>query len=752
MSQRLRSWASPTRWLVVGNLVVAVLLSSIAGIAVYSSKRAYGEKAQDSAEAMTNGLRQMLASEIRQVDVALLSVRSEYMRRANEAGIEAVLTDHLALVPWADSLGITDASGIIRHGPGVSGAKVDLSDRAFFKAAKVAGKDDLIFSEPLQARISKKWVIAVARRLQKSDGSFDGVIYANVATDAFRQRFAEVDVGHYGAISLRTANRQLVARHAPGISEPPAVGSATVSGELERALSHNARIGFYVSPTALDGIQRMTAYQAVDDYPFIVLVGLSTADYFEAWRQEAFRIGALLFLSFAALFGASYVVLRSQRRERESAQLLVGEGLRNRALLRAASDGVQVLDRRGFVKEASESLARMLGRDRNDLVGQHVSAWDARFSADHITDWLTALPNGEQRRFTSEYRRSDGSLVDVEVRAAVAHIDALDYVYCAVRDISELKQARAAEVQATERLHDAIEALPAGFELYDANDRIVLVNSTMKRMYPAVAELFEQSKSFTELVRMNWERGSLVVPDGDIESWIAERLERRRIGGAPSIHQLHSGNWVRTYEHRTRNGGVVGVRIDVTELVKRDRELERVNNELDAANAELRKQAETDPLTGLANRRRFERELVEACAAVEPTALLIFDIDFFKRFNDHHGHPAGDACLRRVAAVLTASLRRPVDLAARLGGEEFTVLLPGEDTEGACVVAQRCAELLAEAKIIHGDSPLGLRVTFSVGIAVGRSSTPTALMENADAALYRAKHDGRDRWHLHGSE
>jgi diguanylate cyclase (GGDEF)-like protein len=206
---------------------------------------------------------------------------------------------------------------------------------------------------------------------------------------------------------------------------------------------------------------------------------------------------------------------------------------------------------------------------------------------------------------------------------------------------------------------------------------------------------------------------------------------------------------VRTYERRTRDGGLVGVRIDVTELMERDRELARVIAALDAANAELRGQAETDPLTGVANRRRFERELGVACAAGQ-VSLLLFDIDYFKRFNDHHGHPAGDACLRRVAAVLTASLRGPGDLAARIGGEEFTVLLPGGGAEGACAVAQRCLELLAEAAIDHGDSPLGQHVTFSVGIAVGNAGiSPGSLIERADAALYEAKREGRARWQLH---
>jgi diguanylate cyclase (GGDEF)-like protein len=342
-------------------------------------------------------------------------------------------------------------------------------------------------------------------------------------------------------------------------------------------------------------------------------------------------------------------------------------------------------------------------------------------------------PDGRRLRLY-EHRLADGSMVAIRV------------------DVTELELARAAEARAIERLHDAIEALPAGFELYDANDRMALVNSTMKRMYPVVADLLEQGISFTELVRANWERGNLIVPDGDIEGYIADRLAKRRIGGPPRVHELRSGLWVRTYERLTREGGIVGVRIDVTELMQRDRELAEAITKLDAANAELRRQAETDPLTGVANRRRFERELAAVCEAGRPLALLLFDIDHFKRFNDHHGHPAGDACLRRVAAVLTAALRGTGDFAARLGGEEFAVLLPGEGAEGGCAVAQRCAELLADAQIIHGDSPLGPHVTFSAGIAVGGGGVPAAsLMERADAALYEAKREGRARSRLHAA-
>lgn len=316
-------------------------------------------------------------------------------------------------------------------------------------------------------------------------------------------------------------------------------------------------------------------------------------------------------------------------------------------------------------------------------------------------------------------------------------------------DVTELEQARAAEARATERLQDAIEALPAGFELYDADDRLLMVNSTLKAMYPRVADLLDQGLRFADLVRANWQRGGLVVPDGDFERWLVDRLAQRGAGGPPGVHELREGLWVRTYERHTREGGLVGVRIDVTELMLRDRDLARLNRELDAANAELRRQAETDPLTGAANRRRFERELAAAMASGAPLALLMLDIDHFKRFNDRHGHPAGDACLRRVAAVLTAVLRNPDDLVARLGGEEFAVLLPGEDAAGGLATAQRCLDLLAEAAIAHGDSPLGPNLSCSIGVATRAAlrepASADALIAAADAALYAAKAAGRSR-------
>lgn len=158
-----------------------------------------------------------------------------------------------------------------------------------------------------------------------------------------------------------------------------------------------------------------------------------------------------------------------------------------------------------------------------------------------------------------------------------------------------------------------------------------------------------------------------------------------------------------------------------------------------------------DGLTGVANRRRFDEALLsewrQCQRAGTPLALLMIDIDHFKRYNDHYGHPTGDACLQQVAAVLKAAMQRACDLVARYGGEEFVCLLPGCDQAPALAKAQALQAALAAQGIAHEASPTAAWVTLSIGVAVAQpqaGGSPAALVAAADAALYSAKHRGRN--------
>lgn len=183
-----------------------------------------------------------------------------------------------------------------------------------------------------------------------------------------------------------------------------------------------------------------------------------------------------------------------------------------------------------------------------------------------------------------------------------------------------------------------------------------------------------------------------------------------------------------------------------------------MEKQIRSAHQAMRDMALTDSLTGLGNRRRLDIALADELRLARrqgsSLALIMLDVDYFKRFNDRYGHAAGDDCLRAIAAAIGQTIKRPGDLAVRYGGEEFTVLLPNTDSAGAAKVAQQILEAVRALHIEHGDHPLGL-VTVSAGVTTSQPSgedvTPAMLIKAADAFLYLAKNTGRNRWCSAGS-
>lgn len=179
-------------------------------------------------------------------------------------------------------------------------------------------------------------------------------------------------------------------------------------------------------------------------------------------------------------------------------------------------------------------------------------------------------------------------------------------------------------------------------------------------------------------------------------------------------------------------------------VAERTDELRELNNQLEAMSL-------TDALTGIANRRRFdqvlEQEWGHARRSGELLALAVVDVDWFKRYNDHYGHLAGDACLRQIAQTLAATVNRSTDLVARYGGEEFVFLAPMTDLAGVRGMANKLLQAVEALALPHEISPLG-RVSVSIGIAAavpGQEAAAEALVARADAALYEAKEQGRNQ-------
>ena len=174
--------------------------------------------------------------------------------------------------------------------------------------------------------------------------------------------------------------------------------------------------------------------------------------------------------------------------------------------------------------------------------------------------------------------------------------------------------------------------------------------------------------------------------------------------------------------------------------------------DLRLANEELMRLSLVDGLTGIANRRHFNQYLESTWQLLsreqKPLSLILIDVDFFKKYNDHFGHSLGDECLARVAQALSSCARRSPDLVTRYGGEEFAVILPDTDPCGAVYCAETMRSAVKSLAMQHPHSLPDQRVTISLGVATAcpeAEATPISLIKAADACLYQAKAAGRNR-------
>lgn len=215
-----------------------------------------------------------------------------------------------------------------------------------------------------------------------------------------------------------------------------------------------------------------------------------------------------------------------------------------------------------------------------------------------------------------------------------------------------------------------------------------------------------------------------------------------------ALHRDGHYVWIRDVVHVIRRNddveALVGFMFDISERKKNEEELVRLQRELEALSYK-------DGLTGVANRRMLDQVLAREWASAyrnqQPLSLILIDIDFFKEYNDHYGHVAGDDCLRRVAELLASAAARPRDLAARYGGEEFVLVLPETDAEAAMAVAERCRGLVLDEMIPHARSTAAGCLSISVGVGTvvpAEDASPEAFIAEVDRSLYRAKAEGRN--------
>jgi diguanylate cyclase (GGDEF)-like protein len=286
-----------------------------------------------------------------------------------------------------------------------------------------------------------------------------------------------------------------------------------------------------------------------------------------------------------------------------------------------------------------------------------------------------------------------------------------------------------------EVLRAALDNVEQGIILLDAQFHAQFMNAAARKLAGLSAEQAEGKPHFFQLVNNTRLTGVFDVPADDLDAFIARRIALVKAGDPTPIDlRLGNGRIVRSQCAMLPDGGRMLTYTDVTDLVRHADELERL--------------ATTDAMTNLHNRRHFltlaEAEWSRFQRYHRPLALLLIDLDRLKGINDRFGHAAGDAAMVTVAEIFRNN-RRETDIVARVGGDEFAMLLPETDAGQGQVVADRLRQELKERPLTaEGEAVI---LTVSIGLAEATLSMPNvdALMKAADRALYQAKAAGRDR-------
>lgn len=287
-----------------------------------------------------------------------------------------------------------------------------------------------------------------------------------------------------------------------------------------------------------------------------------------------------------------------------------------------------------------------------------------------------------------------------------------------------------------ERLLRGLGASVVGMTLYAPDDVIVFHSGPLAQIEGLPADL----RCFDDLVRHSAEGGQgLRIEGNDVEAWLAQaHAKRRSVPWRTFEVDLTDGRWLRVEEITFDDGWLLDIFTDVTRLKENEASLR-------SAHALAQAEANTDSLTGLPNRRAAlqwaDAALAEAGAAGTPLSLAIIDIDHFKAINDRFGHAAGDRVLVAFGQRAQAALRR-ADLVARLGGEEFLLLLPGAALGDAWRIIEGFRLSFTAGPVLEEPR---LTCTFSAGVAAYEGQALTQLISAADGALYRAKRSGRNQ-------
>lgn len=763
-------------------VLINLFVIGLAALSAHHGHRQYQERAEVTTQNLAAVLESNLVNAIQRVDVSLLALLDIHaIHYGAHMKNSALMKEHIEKVrtrlPEVDAIRMTDKYGMLRFGSDIDAhAGVSLADRPHFTQLRDNPAIELVISKPQVSRVNNKWVIVLARRVVGPAGDFDGMIFAAIALESLAREFAALNLGPGGAVVLRDGELGLIARHPDLRSVGLAIGEKATPPELQALLDAGKTAGIFQVRMNDRGLTHTVSFRKLENYPLYVSVGLSPADYLAAWRTDTLRMAILVVLFLLASLTAARIQYRAGQRQQEAnATILQQKTLYHELVedtpmlvVRYLPDTTISFANTAYLTFFNTSAEAIKGRRWLDFI--HAQS-DREAAQRRIASLTPQQPvaAGHQDRVTGRdgqthwMQWTDRAFFDT--RGRLTHLQSVG------EDITERKRVRDIQAARLRLMEFAIDHSMHELLVATLDEASALTESPIGFYHFLDTDQKTLSlQAWSTLTARDYCKAEGAGHHYDIDAagvWVDAVRERRPVihndyAALPNKRGLPPGHAALIREMVVpvfRKGLIVAI-LGVGNKAKpyTDNDLQTVALLADLAwdfaegkrmEAELVAMATTDFLTGLYNRRNFMARMVAELDRLKRfdiphAAVLMLDLDHFKRVNDNYGHAVGDAVLKHFAALLRDELRK-IDTGGRVGGEEFAILLLGADLTAAKQFAERLRTKVADTPLVHEGQPIP--VTVSIGIAAldaGDSSADAALTR-ADTALYEAKRTGRNR-------
>ncbi len=490
-------------------------------------------------------------------------------------------------IGWTDIAGNRVASSNSRDPP-----PLNIADQDQFRVHRDDPAAGLYISAPIRSRLDGSWIIPISRRIDDEAGRFAGIVNAVLRIADFLEFYRAIDLGPDTGVLLVTRDGVLLA-HEPMVEDR--MGRPQAGGLMSAIASSGTRPANLHATGPIDGKERIFGYASIPGFPLAIAAGMSRHDALESWREALFWSAVEGVVTIAALVAGGTIIVIVLRRREAAARALEETGALLQSVFAVSNQATLVFDRdlravawnELHMKLFGDTPAPSRGATLESILramsagGEHGTGDIETFVAERLKTARSRLPQRYERE------RPNGSVVDVSWLPlpngylAVSHTD----VTHRKRTEIALRASEAKTAQALARLSDAVDSLKDPFLLWDAEERLVLANAAA--LNGPGGEALAPGVRLEDVVAHRVKIGSFPAGVGREDEYIRERLAQiRGATGEPVEFQRRDGRWLAALDRRTREGGIVSLRVDITRLKRAEAELRE--SEAKAARAHAR--------------------------------------------------------------------------------------------------------------------------------------------------------------------